>query len=97
MFEYSIAFMDRSLHALTCYVTQSLTYTKQEKFTTQKAPYADVNEPALGEELLEGLNRVVATPEHCGRHGHAAANTKRPHLSHNRLVIITVGIYLSFI
>ena len=96
MFEYSIAFMDRSLHALTCYVTQSLTYTKQEKFTTQKAPYADVNEPALGEELLEGLNRVVATPEHCGRHGHAAANTNRPHLSHKSwFVIITVGIYLS--
>ena len=43
------------------------------------APYADVNEPALGEQLLEGLDRVVATPEHgCGMHGHdAAAATQR--------------------
>ena len=41
----------------------------------EDAPYADVNEPALGEQLLEGLDRVVAAPEH--GHGHRGCKTQR--------------------
>ena len=42
----------------------------------ENAPYADVYEPALGEQLLEGLDRVVAAPEHGDSHGGHAATQR---------------------
>ena len=58
------------------------------------APYADINEPALGEQLLEGLDRVVAAPKH--GHGHRGCKGgRRLSQQSSASVVITVGIYLS--